>query len=278
MRRSTSSLVCLKNMDLPNRKVAVVTGGSGGIGHATAELFAARDLRVFELSRSGKSGACVMHIDCDVSDEQSVERAIALVIEAAGRIDILVNNAGMGISGAVEQTEAVDAARIFQVNFFGSFYMVKHAMPYLRESRGSVVFVSSVAAVVAIPFQAFYSASKAAINLLGMGLRQEVAPYGVRVCAVMPGDVKTGFTAARDKNEQGDTVYGTRIHKAVASMEKDEQSGMPPSKVADCIVKVALKKSPRPLYVVGEKYRLFTMVAKFLPQRLVSFIVGKMYG
>lgn len=265
-------------MDSRNHKVAVVTGGSGGIGSATAELFVERGLRVFELSRSGKGGVHVTHIDCDVSDEQSVVRAIAMVIEGAGRIDIVVNNAGMGISGAVEQTGAADAARIFGVNFFGSFYMAKHAMPYLRESRGSLVFVSSVAAVIAIPFQAFYSASKAAINLLSMGLRQEVAPYGVRVCAVMPGDVKTGFTAARDKNEQGGVVYGVRIRRAVASMEKDEQSGMPPSRVADCVVKAALKANPRPLYVVGGKYRLFNVAAKFLPQRLVNFIVGKMYG
>lgn len=256
----------------------MITGGSGGIGSAASRLFFEAGDTVYSLSRRGEDEGGIRHIACDVCDEGSVISAIAQVVEREGRIDVLVNNAGMGISGAVEFTDEAEAERLMAVNFMGAFLVSRYAMPHLRASKGVLVNVSSVAGYISVPFQAFYSASKAAVNSLTLALREEVRPFGVRVCAVMPGDVKTGFTASRQKSVKGAAVYGERIERAVSNMEKDEQSGMPPEKVARCIAKAAAKKSPRPLYTVGGKYRLFVLLAKFMPLRLISFVAGKLYG
>ena len=91
----------------------------------------------------------------------------------------------------------------------------------------------------------------------------------------MPGDVKTDFTAARRKSLSGSERYGRVIEHSVASMEKDEQNGMPPEKVASVILKAALSRRPRPLYVAGGKYRLFGILVKILPTSFVQFIVRK---
>lgn len=130
------------------------------------------------------------------------------MISEQGRIDILINNAGFGISGAVEFTQTEEAMRLFDVNFFGMVRMTEKVIPYMRENGGGrIVNISSVAAVVPIPFQTYYSASKAAISSYSMALANEVGRFGIRVSAIMPGDISTGFTDARKKITEGDDVY-----------------------------------------------------------------------
>ncbi len=267
------------------KRVCVVTGGSSGIGRATAELFAANGYTVYEISRSGedRKGAdgtiLVRHLTADVTKPETLDAAYKGVFEREGALDVLVNNAGFGISGAIEYTDEADAKRQLDVNFFGCVNSVKAALPYLRKGGGkAIVNVSSVAAVFAIPFQAFYSASKAAINEYTLALRNELAPFGFRVSAVQPGDVRTGFTDARKKSAAGEGVYGPKLERAVASMEKDERNGLAPEDVARVIFRQAGKKNPAPLVTVGGKYKVFCFLGKVLPARAANRIVGKLYG
>ena len=161
----------------------------------------------------------------------------------SGRIDILINNAGFGISGAMEFTESADAHRLMEVNLFGMDNMIRAVLPHMREARrGRIVNISSVAGVFAIPFQAWYSISKAAVRSLTMALANEVAPYGVQVTSVLPGDIQTGFTAAREKSAAGDDAYGGRISRSVQRMEHDEQTGMSPAVAAKTVARVATKR------------------------------------
>lgn len=260
-----------------NEKIAAITGASSGIGLAAAGVFAAHGYKVYCLSRTAPKDERFIHIPTDVSDEAAVVSAFARIKNEAGRLDVLVNNAGFGISGATELTGLSEAKRLFDVNFFGQFVCAKHASPLLRETRGAIVNVSSAAAIFSIPYQAFYSASKSAINSLTLAMRSELKPFGVRVCAVMPGDVKTGFTAARVKDDGESSLYSDTVKASVAVMEKDEINGMPPEKVAGIIFKLAQKRSPKPLTVAGGKYKLFAVLNKLLPTGLVNTIVGSMY-
>ena len=190
-----------------------------------------------------------------------------------------MNNAGFGISGAIEFTELAEAKRQFDVNFFGCFICSKNVIKYMRlQGGGRIVNLSSLAAPLAIPFQAFYSASKAAVNSLTLALANEVRPFNIKVCAVMPGDVKTGFTAAREKNTAGDEFYGETLKRAVAGMERDEQNGMSPDDIADAVYAAATKARPKLLSTKGTKYHLFLALSKALPVSLVNIIVGKLYS
>jgi len=180
------------------KRVCVLTGGSSGIGKATALLLANNGFTVYELSRKGADADGIFHITADVTEPEQVKAAVTQVLAAEGQIDLLVNNAGFGISGAVEFTDPKEAFSQLNVNFFGSLNCIQAVLPTMRAQKGGhIVNISSVAAPIAIPFQSFYSATKAATNSLTLALRNEVKPFGVKVCAILPGDVKTGFTAAR---------------------------------------------------------------------------------
>ena len=183
----------------------------------------------------------------------------------------------MGISGAVEFTSQKELHRIMDVNFFGAVNISQAVLPYMRKERsGNIIFVSSLMAVFAIPFQAFYSASKFAINGYAMALRNEMRPYNVQVSCMLPGDVKTGFTGAREKNEKGTVEYPALV-KAVKTMENDEQNGMDPTDIAKTIFKMAETKRPMAMYTTGLKYHLFLLLNKLVPQTLAYKIISLMY-
>ena len=259
-------------------KTVVITGGSSGIGRAAARALMNSGNRVYELSRTGADSDGVTHITADVTDEASLRSAADEIVRLEGRIDALICCAGFGISGAVEFTETEAAQRLMDVNFFGVVRTVIAFMPHLRESRGRVVLISSIAGILPIPFQTYYSASKAAINAYAAALQNEVRPFGVSVCAVMPGDIRTGFTAAREKSQKGDELYNGRISRSVARMEKDETEGMSPDAAGAYIARIALKKRVKPYYSVGFVYKLFSVIYRVLPWRFISFILYKMYG
>ena len=136
--------------------VAIVTGGSGGIGLATARLLARSGYAVYELSRGGRGEEGITHLTADVTDRDAVFAAVQTVIGREGRIDLLVTHAGFGISGAVECTDPADAHAQLEVNFFGALNCIQAVLPTMRAQHGGhIVNISSVAAPIAIPFQAF---------------------------------------------------------------------------------------------------------------------------
>lgn len=261
------------------KRIVLITGATSGIGLAMAELFSARGDKVYAAARrEAKLPEGVTFIAADVTDESQAKAAVDAVVSKEGRIDLLVNNAGFGISGAVEFTELTDAKRQLDVNFFGMVNMTKAALPHMRAAGGGrVINVSSVAAVTPIPYQTYYSASKAAINAYTMALANEVRAFGIKVSALMPGDVKTGFTAARAKSPEGADVYPA-LERSVKTMERDEQNGMPPEALARRAWFISTRKSPKPLYSCGFVYCLFCVLAGVLPKRFVNWILSKLYG
>ena len=259
-------------------RTLVISGGSSGIGKATASLFAERGWRVFELSRHGASAEGITHVDCDVTSEDSCRAAITQVLAQTERIDVFISNAGFGKSGSVEFTDMKEAARQMDVNFLGAVRLTQAVLPQLRLQRsGRIIYTSSVAAILSVPYQSFYSASKAAINALALALANEVREFGISVSVMMPGDVSTGFTDARAKTHAGEEVY-THAAQAVHSMEKDERAGMQPIQMAKLFYHIATCRSPRPQYVGGFVYRVFCFLDRILPKRLVNWIEGAMYS
>jgi len=260
-------------------KVVILTGGTSGIGRATVAQLRSQGCTVYEFSRRA-AAADPFHTSVDVTDDSAVRAAVDEVFRREGRIDLLVNNAGFGISGAMEFTDPADAHRLMEVNLFGMDNAIRAVLPYMRQAgRGRIVNISSVAGVFAIPFQAWYSISKAAVRSLTMALYNEVAPYGIEVTSVMPGDIRTGFTTARKKSVAGDDAYGGRISRSVAKMEKDEQNGMAPEVAARTIVRVALSKGRvKPFYAIGFSYKVLVLLDSLLPCRAVRWLLFQLYG
>lgn len=258
-------------------RTLILTGGSSGIGKATAELMSKNGYRVYDLSRHGESHDGITHIDCDVTKEEDCRNAVSRVMAAEGKIDVMISNAGMGISGSIEFTASEDWHRQMDVNFNGAVNITQAVLPVMRRQHyGNIIFVSSVMGVYGLPFQAFYSASKFAINGFAMALTNEVRPHGIKVAVLMPGDVKTGFTDARKKVVAGLAEY-PRMEASIKQMEHDEQNGITPERMASQLLKLSNSRNPTPHSTVGFMYVVLLFLGRLFPTRLINYIVGKMY-
>ncbi len=263
---------------MEKNKIAVITGAGSGIGLATARMLSEKGYTVYNLSRHPAENEKNKFIFTDVSDSATINAAVEQIAAECGRIDLLVTSAGMGVSGAVEFIEEKEMKRQFEVNLFGTVNTVRAVLPQMRKQKcGRIICISSVAAVYSIPFQAYYSASKAAVNSFVDALTNEVKAFGIEAAAVMPGDISTGFTAARRKTNAGDDVYSGVIGSAVSAMEKDEKNGMTPDSVAKLVVKLAEKKHISPLYTVGFQYKALVFLSRIFPHKLAVKIVGGLY-
>jgi len=253
-------------------KVVLITGASAGIGRATADRLDGAGWVVVGASRRGLAGAGWAGLVMDVDDDRSVSEGVARVLEDHGRLDAVVLSAGWGLAGAVEQTSIEEAKGQLETNLWGSVRVVQAALPAMRaHGGGRIVLVSSILAVVSIPFQAFYSASKFALEGLGEALAYEVAPFGVTVTMVQPGNVHTDFTGSRRMAAAsgGDGVYASALQHAIGVMERDEANGVPATDVAAVVQKVLnAKRPPRRVSVGKASERLGITAKRLLPFRV----------
>lgn len=257
--------------------IILISGGSNGIGKATARRFAKGGHTVYELSRSGADRDRVRHLQADVSKRDEVFAAVSRLIEREGRVDVLLSNAGFGISGAFEECSEDAIRRQFDVNLFGSIHLIQAVLPHMRKAgRGRILITSSLAGEIAIPFQSFYSASKAALNSLCLSLNNELRPFGISCSALIPGDIQTGFTAAREKTES--SVYRAEA-ASLARMENDERNGAKPDQAAEKLYRLAVShRNPPPLVTLTAGDDLLYLVYRLLPRNISNWIVGKIYA
>ncbi len=271
------------------KKIILLTGSSAGIGKAAAELLVEAGVIVYGASRSGgeayenkTSGGKLIPVKMDVTIETEINSTVEKIIADYGKLDVVIANAGNGIAGAVEDTSLEEVKFQFETNYFGVIKTINACLPLFRaQGYGKIITVSSLAGIIPIPFQTFYSSVKAAIIMYMHGLSMEVKPFGIQCSIILPGDTKTDFTKNRiytkaAQNEK--SVYYNTMKKSVARMEKDEQNGMSPYEVAKPIVKQVLNKKMHSFYVTGVVNQLFYHLFDIFPTDFRLWIISKLYA
>lgn len=262
-------------------KVVLITGASAGIGRATADRLHEAGWTVIGASRRGIASAGWEPLSMDVDDDEDTRRGVAAVLQEHGRLDAVVASAGWGLAGAVELTPIDQAKAQVETNFWGVVRVVQAALPQMRaQQSGRLVLVSSIGGLIALPFQAFYSASKYALEGYAEGLAYEVAPFGIDVTLVEPGNIRTDFTASRRMiPDDSEGVYAAAAAKAITLMERDEKNGAPPELAAAAIARILAAKHPKRRVSVGKVGERIGIPAKrLLPHRLFEKAAGSSLG
>lgn len=208
----------------------------------------------------------------DVDDDESVASGVAAVMSEHSRIDAVVTAAGWGLSGPVETTSIEQAKAQLETNFWGSVRVVREVLPIMRSQRGGrVVLMGSIGGVIGLPYQAYYSASKFALEGFAEALGYEVTPLGISVTVIEPGNVATQFTANRRRNDPPDAAspYARPNASAVETIEQDERDGIGAEQVAELVERVLGSRRPPRRITVGRLDERFGAVAKrLMPYRL----------
>lgn len=256
-------------------KVVIVTGASSGIGKAYAEAFAAAGAAVVMAARNAaamedirsaleQKGSRCLVVTADVSREEDCRILVEKTLEVFGRIDILVNNAGISMRSLLADTDIPVIKRLMDVNFWGTVYCTKYALPHLLASRGSVLAVSSIAGYKGLPARCGYSASKFAMQGFMESLRIENLKKGLHVLIVCP-----GFTASNIRNValKGDG-------SAQGETPRDEARMMQPEEVAASTLKAIVKR--KNTLILTTQGKMTVLLNKFFPKFMDKMVYNTM--
>ncbi|WP_379135182.1 oxidoreductase [Paenibacillus sp. sgz500958] len=264
-----------------NKKVAIVTGASSGIGKATAIQLNKEGYTVFAGSRRveqmkdlEKTGIKVLKLD--VTDEKSNQDFVDFVRSTSSTIDVLVNSAGYGSLGALEDVPLQEARNQFDVNVFGAMNLTQLIAPIMRKQKsGKIINISSVGGQIYSPLGGWYYASKHALEALSDTLRNELKPFGIDVIIIEPGGTDTGWqevaNEAMKKSTPDNSVY-RKLVEGFAAMSSNNYATSP-DKIANLIVKSIKDKNPKTRYQPSMKEAMIVLAARRLPYKLFDKVI-----
>ncbi len=275
----------------------LITGTSTGIGKATALHLDKLGVRVFACVRKASDGDALCAeaserltpICMDVTDARAIAHAKELVSSYVGQAGLagLVNNAGVGFSLPLEFVP-LDALRdLFEVNVFGLVAVTQAFLPLVRQARGRIVNVSSLASIAVAPFHGPYSASKFAVNAFSRSLRMEMRPFGVQVSVVLPGTIDTPIwqkgaewsdQAKRDQAALLEPLYGKAFGKFRQYFADMGRRGIPPEEVARAVTHALTAKRAKHYYLIGREAQLFSLLASIVPERFHDWAILRTIG
>jgi len=262
-------------------QTVLVTGTSSGIGRATARLLAERGFTVFGTARKpdAQKRESFTMLALDVRSDESVRACVDQVIAKAGRIDVLVNNAGYTVTGAAEETSVDEAKAQLETNFFGAVRMVNGVLPGMRAAgAGKIINISSLAGNTAIPYSAFYSASKFALEGYSESLWYEIRPLGISVSLVEPGFVNTPIGEAAPAAARPLPAYDAPRKRMLAAFGHALEAGIPPEQVARRVVQIVEHPSPGLRYRVGAQATWLPRLRNVVPWTVYAAGVRKTFA
>lgn len=278
-------------------KVVLITGASSGIGWETAKFLMLHNIKIYAASRRPERTKTeeikklkITHPNCtgeiipikiDVNEEKDIKSALSTILNENTTLDAVICNAGNGIAGSIEDTSMEEIKYQFETNFFGTVKTIQACLPIFRkQGHGKIITTSSVAAIVPLPFQAFYSASKSALSIFIEALYMETKHFGIQCCNILPGDTKTEFTSSRkytNHSQSIDSIYTKKLKKAIGKMEKDELNGMEAKFIAKKITNQLIKNRMKIKVIPGFQYKFLCFIYNILPLKLKLWAVEKLY-
>jgi NAD(P)-dependent dehydrogenase (short-subunit alcohol dehydrogenase family) len=277
--------------------VALVTGGTDGLGRAAAILLASERYRVFAGGRNADRLAAIDQlarerklpleaIELDVCDEASAGRAVSEIERRAGPVDILVNNAGIAIAAVVEELSIADFRKVFDTNLFGAIRMCQRILPEMRRRRrGRIINMSSISGRVAVPLMGAYASSKFALEAVSDALRLELYPFGIHVVLIEPGYIPTSMnrTAAELSSEYAKNAerspYRGVYQRFLRSWEKTRKASQyQPEDCARVVLRAIEDEPPRARYVVTREAKFSVLARRLLSDRAFDRSLHKRLG
>ena len=287
----------MPNAQRTNGRIALITGGTDGLGRAAAVMLAARGYRVFAGGRNAERVAALQQlaqerklpltaIELDVCDDASVGRAVKGIEESAGTVDVLVNNAGIAIAAVMEEITLTDLRRQFETNFFGLVRMTQRVLPGMRRKLGGrIINMSSIAGKLVSPLFGPYSSSKHAVEAVSDAMRLELYPFGIQVVLIEPGYIPTsmnrnaGELSAAYAKGAAQSPYKAVYEGFLKAWGKTTKASQyTPEDCARVILRAIEDDPPRARYPVTRPAKIGVLLRRLLSDRAMDRQMRKTMG
>ncbi len=265
------------------KKIILITGISSGFGKQTADLLTKQDHTVYgTIRKECEAGNLINVLKIDLTDNESIKKAVETIIGKEGRIDVLINNAGMHTGGPIETSPEENIRLQMDTNFLGTVHLTREVLPVMRKQGGGLIInFSSIGGLMGLPFQAFYSASKFALEGFSEALRIEVSRFNIKVVVINPGDFHTSNSANRRNflaPALDEDPYKNQFETTLSVIEKDEANGWDPVILARKLIKIIECKNPSQRYIISSSgQKLAVLLKHILPGKLFMTIIGSHY-
>ncbi|MGX6428050.1 oxidoreductase [Levilactobacillus yonginensis] len=263
---------------MSQRKVALVTGASSGIGNAIARSLHRNGVIVYAGARrvsrmNDLDDLGIITLPLDVTDAASVEHVVDRIVSETGRVDILVNNAGYGLMGALEDVPLEQAQDQFDVNLFGAARLIQSVLPMMRQQHaGRIINITSVDGKIAQPLASWYVASKFALEGLSDALRLELEPLGIQTVVIEPGAIRSEWADIATKHLQETSAkgpYQPTADRATAILAAVKQFSSKPQVIARLADRAALSRRPKTRYHAGSGSQLLYL-KPFMSDKMID--------
>lgn len=257
-------------------KTILITGAAGGMGRATVELFLAQGYHVFALDRVAvEAGERITPIVADLTDEASVQRAVAAVSQITDKIDAVLHFAGIYMLYSLIEMSSEAYDRIFDINVRGVYLVNKYFLPFLKEGSRIVITTSELAPLDPLPFTGIYAITKAALDKYAYSLAMELQLLGIKVSVLRAGAVETGMlgasTTALDRFCENTKLYSCNAKRFKGIVESVEARCVPPAKIAEKCACILKKRNPKFAYHINRNPLL--LLLNVLPKRLQLWVI-----
>lgn len=273
-------------------KQVFVTGASGGIGFGLVEALCKNGHHVWAAVRKPETMQTLQShypktltiVKLDMTNAPNLDQIFNSLNSNfdASKEFILVNNAGIAVGSPIESLPIDEWRNLYEINLFGPIRLIQKFLPLIRKTKGRIINVGSISGRIATPFLAPYSSSKFALRSLTDSLRREVIPLGVKVVLIEPGPTKTNIWSKSlehgQKLETGmsdeiRTVYGKQVQSLRSGVEKTAKNAIAVEVVIDCMMDAIENENPKLYYLVGKNIWLLSLMAKFMPTRILDKIL-----
>jgi NAD(P)-dependent dehydrogenase (short-subunit alcohol dehydrogenase family) len=265
-------------------KTILITGASSGIGLATARYFAQRGWQVVATMRTPHQAPADLHrlanvlvLPLDVLDVASIAAAVAAALHAFGRLDVLFNNAGYALAGAFEALSPAQVQQQFHTNVYGVMNVTRAMLPHFRDRRqGLILTTTSVGGHIAFPLYSVYNATKFAVEGFMESLQYEVQQFNIQVRTIVPGTVRTDFTAAiQYVPAPAYNPYAQRVHAQTLASYAHAAT---PESVARVVFAAATRGGTSARVLAGSQPKLVYLLRWLLPYRVFAGLINRTNG
>ncbi|MDE5767232.1 MAG: SDR family NAD(P)-dependent oxidoreductase [Malacoplasma sp.] len=260
-----------------DKKIAIISGASSGIGLAVGNLLASKNYLVYSLSRSKPNSPSIFHLQCDISDFKKVKQYFEQVFEKHKKIDLVINNSGYALVSSWEELKIDEYEKLMRVNVESAFNICEIAIDYLQKSKGKIINIGSTVSEIFVPFEMQYCLSKQLLKIVNSNFYNICKLKNIGICYLILGKIKTDFDKNRKINLDENSLYKVQTNNLMKKLNSSLKFGINKDKVAKYVYKLVEKKNIKKQKIMGIKNKILVFIFKLFSWKFKAKFLYKYF-